>query len=124
MNVGQPATDLLQLFDGAMRRHRDAEHLAKYRHADLDTNAGEEADKHRPRQEIGEEPELEKPRQQQQGGGEQRQRADERHVVLGAWRGHFDKPLEKIAAVAESAATTRWRDDPKTAKATSGRNSV
>ena len=35
-----------------------------------------------------------------------------------------ESELEKIAAVAESAATTRWRDEPKTAKATSGRRTV
>ena len=31
-----------------------------------------------------------------------------------------DSELAKIAAVAESAATTRWREEPKTAKATRG----
>jgi len=31
---------------------------------------------------------------------------------------------EKMAAVAESAATTRWRDDPNIAKATSGKRTV
>ena len=35
-----------------------------------------------------------------------------------------ESELEKMAAVAESAATTRWRDEPKTAKATSGSNKV
>ena len=35
-----------------------------------------------------------------------------------------DSELEKIAAVAESAATTRWRDEPKTANATSGSSTV
>ena len=40
---------------------------------------------------------------------------------MGAGRfGHLDSELAKIAAVAESAATTRWRDEPKSAKATSG----
>ncbi len=32
--------------------------------------------------------------------------------------------LAKMAAVAESAATTRCRDDPNTAKATAGSSSV
>ena len=36
----------------------------------------------------------------------------------------WESAPEKIAAVAESAATTRWRDEPKTAKATSGRRTV
>jgi hypothetical protein len=31
-----------------------------------------------------------------------------------------ERPAGKIAAVAESAATTRCRDDPKTANATAG----
>ena len=35
-----------------------------------------------------------------------------------------DSELEKIAAVAESAATTRWRDEPKTANAMSGSSTV
>ena len=35
-----------------------------------------------------------------------------------------DRELKKIAAVALSAATTRWREDPKTAKPTSGRSTV
>ena len=35
-----------------------------------------------------------------------------------------DSELEKMAAVAESAATTRWRDDPKIANATTGSNTV
>ena len=42
-------------------------------------------------------------------------------VPAGAMR---DSPLAKIAAVAESAATTRWRDDPKIANATRGSSSV
>jgi hypothetical protein len=32
--------------------------------------------------------------------------------------------LAKMVAVAESAATTRWRDAPKSANATSGRKPV
>jgi hypothetical protein len=36
----------------------------------------------------------------------------------------WDSELEKMAAVAESAATTRWREEPKTANATSGSNTV
>ena len=35
-----------------------------------------------------------------------------------------DSASEKIAAVAESAATTRCREEPKTAKATGGSNTV
>ena len=58
-------------------------------------------------------------------GSQQRNHADQRHV-MSRWPSVAmrESELEKIAAVAESAATTRWRDDPKTAKATSGRRTV
>ena len=42
-------------------------------------------------------------------------------LAIGAIR---DKALEKIAAVAESAATTRCRDEPNKAKPTSGSSTV
>ena len=42
-------------------------------------------------------------------------------LAIGAMR---ETALEKIAAVAESAATTRWRDEPNRAKPTSGRSTV
>ena len=35
-----------------------------------------------------------------------------------------ESELEKMAAVAESAATTRWREEPKTANAISGSSTV
>ena len=35
-----------------------------------------------------------------------------------------ESELEKMAAVAESAATTRWREEPKAANATSGNSTV
>ena len=35
-----------------------------------------------------------------------------------------DKPATTMAAVAESALTTRWREDPKNANTTTGRKSV
>jgi hypothetical protein len=34
------------------------------------------------------------------------------------------RPVARIAADAESAPTTRWRDDPKIAKNSTGRSSV
>ncbi len=34
------------------------------------------------------------------------------------------RPVARIAAVAESAPTTRWRDEPKIAKTRMGRRSV
>jgi DnaJ-domain-containing protein 1 len=35
-----------------------------------------------------------------------------------------ESELEKMAAVAESAATTRWREEPKAANATNGNSTV
>jgi len=35
-----------------------------------------------------------------------------------------ERRLARMVAVAESAATTRWRDAPKTAKASVGHNTV
>ena len=35
-----------------------------------------------------------------------------------------DSPLAKMAAVAELAATTKWREEPKVANATSGSSTV
>ena len=34
------------------------------------------------------------------------------------------RPVARMAAVAESAPTTRWRDDPKRAKSNTGRSRV
>jgi hypothetical protein len=44
--------------------------------------------------------------------------------MRAAWEAPFPKGHWRIAAVAESAATTRCRDDPKTANATSGNSNV
>ena len=46
------------------------------------------------------------------------------HSERCPWEPVADRPPERIAAVAESAATTRYRDDPNAAKATSGNRSV
>ena len=41
----------------------DSEHAAELAHRDLDADAGQEADEDAPRQEVGDEPELEQARQ-------------------------------------------------------------
>ena len=107
-----------------MRADRDTEHVAEHRDADLKPDAGEKPDQHRAREEIGEESELEDPCQEQNPRGQQRHHADQRHVLLAGRHRHARYGLEKMAAVAESAATTRWRDEPKTANATSGSSTV
>jgi hypothetical protein len=58
--LGETADELAHSIDGAVGRDSDAEHLAEHGDADLHADAGEESDEHGPRQEIGEESELEK----------------------------------------------------------------
>ena len=126
MDRGEAARELVELLQRPVRiARRDAEHVAEHRDADLDAHAREKADEHGTRQEIGKEPEPEDPRQQQQRRGQQRHHSDQRHV-RARWPQAPSgiSPLAKIAAVAESAATTRWREDPNTAKATSGSRTV
>ena len=72
-----------------MRLHRHAEHVAEHRHCDLNPDAREKPDQHRARKEIGEESELHDPRHEQKSGGQERDHADERHVLLAAGRGHL-----------------------------------
>ena len=51
----QPPADLPGLDGRAVRRRRDAEHVAEHRHADLNADAGEKPDQDRTGEEIGEE---------------------------------------------------------------------
>jgi hypothetical protein len=107
-----------------VRGRLHAEHVAEHRNANLKPNAGEKSDQHRARQEISEETSL-------------KIRASNRNPAVNsatmptsamyfslAGFAMWDNELEKIAAVAESAATTRWREEPKTANATSGNSTV
>ena len=76
-------------------------------------------------EEIGEEPEPENPGEKENGGDD-----DAMKLVSSIYRCVFAvkesevRAAATIAAVAESALTTRCRDEPKTAKTTTGRNSV
>ena len=66
----------------------DPQHLAEHRHADLHAHTGKKSDEYGPRQKIGQETQFEKPCHQQQASGEQRDDADQRHVLRGARRRH------------------------------------
>ena len=59
MDVRQTADDLGELLNRPVGVDRDAQHLAEHRDADLEADAGEKADQHGLRKEVGEEAELE-----------------------------------------------------------------
>ena len=107
MYLWQAADDLGELLDRPAAVDRHAEHLAEHRDTDLESDAGEKADEHGLREKVREEAELEQPRQQQIGGRQQRHQPRERDVVFAGQRAMRDSPPARMAAVAESAATTR-----------------
>ena len=103
------------------RLRRDAEHAGDLAHGHLDAHAGEEADEHAPRQEVGEEAEAHEARHEQEGAGHDGQHAGERDVAAARRSAASPaRPAAMIAAVAESAPTTRCRDEPSTAKTAIG----
>ncbi len=80
MHVARSPQDEHELIEGVLARDREAEHLAQRRDADLDADAGEEPDQHGLREEIGEEAELEQPREEQVASRQQRHQPRERLV--------------------------------------------
>ena len=86
----------------------------------LDADAGEEADEHRAREEVGEEAEAHESRQQQQRAGESASMPASATYCGEPAAASPARPATMIAAVAESAPTTRCRDEPSTAKSASG----
>ena len=103
----------------------DAQHIAEHCDADLRPDPGQEPDQHRARKEIGQKAGLEDAREQKQArlspaSACRPAPCTGRRRPAPSW----ESAPEKIAAVAESAATTRWRDEPKTAKAMRGRRTV
>ena len=59
MQMRQPTDDLGELLDRPVGVDRHTQHLAEHRDADLEADAGEKADQHRLRKEVGQEAELE-----------------------------------------------------------------
>ena len=96
----------------------------EHRNADLEADAGQKADQHRARQEIGEESQSEDPREQQSPAVSSATMLTSATYRALPGTAHCDIEPATIAAVAESAATTRWRDEPNSANATSGSSSV
>ena len=103
---------------------RNPQHLAGNGDADLESNAGQKSDQHRLREEVGQKAESEQSRQQEAGRRQQRHQPGQLHVVLAGYGRHVGEPAARIAAVAESAATTRYREEPNVANAIGGRSSV
>ena len=69
----------------------DPDHVAEHRDADLNAHAGEKPDQRRPGEEVGEESELEDAGQHEKTGGQERDHADQRHVVFARRLGHARK---------------------------------
>ena len=67
MDRREPRRDLAQLDERLSRGDRQAEHVAEHADRDLETDPGEEADQHGPREEVGEEAEPEQACAEQQG---------------------------------------------------------
>ncbi len=91
----QAFAHLPQLPERPVRLHVDAEHPSEHGDADLDADAGEKADEGGARQEVGEEAQLEDPREQQEAGGQEGQHADQRHVFRARDRRHARKRARK-----------------------------
>ena len=90
----------------------------------LDADAGEESDQDGTGQEIRQEPEPGQPGQQQQPAGEQGRQPGQPNVLRRASDREPGQGRGRMAAVAESAPTTRWRDEPRTANTAIGNSSV
>ena len=73
---------------GFARRDGDTDHVAEHRRTDLHADTDQKADQRRAGQEIGEKAELENAGEHEQPGCQQRDHADERHVVLAGRLGH------------------------------------
>ena len=103
---------------------RESEHPRDLADGDLDADAGEEADEHRAREEVREEPKADEPGDEQDRGGDQRQDPARATYCGEPVAANPARPAAMIAAVAESAPTTRWRDDPKRANSAIGMRMV
>ena len=82
------------------------EHFVEDSNSNLESNTGKEADQDRSRQEIGKEAELKQTSQQQEPSREQRYESRQRGVMC-APVARPARPAARMAAVAESEATTR-----------------
>ena len=98
----------------------NAEHAGELSDRDLDADAGEESDEHAPGQEVGDEPEPDHAGDDQEGAAIERHDAGQRDVLRRPGRRRPARPAAMIAAGAESAPTTRWRDEPRNANTAIG----
>ena len=80
VRAGKLVEHFHDLLSRAAAAHVEPEHLAQHRDGNLDADTGQETDQHRTRQEIRQEAKPEQARDQQEPGGEQRHRANQRHV--------------------------------------------
>ena len=116
--------DLLNIVPDLVQRPMSAtlqaEHSADLAQRDLYADSGQETDQHRARQEVRHEAQADNPCQNQKTRrheGQNRGRATNSSVPVDAIP---IGPAERVAAVAESAPTTRCREDPKIANSAIG----
>jgi hypothetical protein len=95
MDLRRLAHHQRELIDAARGMPRHARHIAQHGDADLHADAGEKADQHRARQEIGEKAQFENARDEQQGGGQQRDHRGERRIFRARSRRHRGEPARE-----------------------------
>ncbi len=84
----QALQNLPKLDKRSPRRDGHPDHVAEHRRPDLDADAGQEPDQRRTRQKVGEKAELENAGENEKAGGQQRDHADEGHVMRAGRLGH------------------------------------
>ena len=118
------AGDVQQPGRGGLVRDTHPQHVGELPGSDLDADAGQESDQDGAGQEVRQEAEPGQPGQQQQPAASR--------AASPASRTYRGEPVAasparaalSMAAVAESAPTTRWRDEPRMANAAIGSSSV
>ena len=90
-----------------------AQHAGDLPQRDLNADPGQEPDQHGAREEVGQESQAHDARQNQENRGHQRQHAGQRQVLHPSRSDAIPtRPAARMAAVAESAPTTRCREEP------------
>src|SRR5271165_2695938 len=125
MNLRQAAKDLEQLYHRPARMNFHAEHLAQYRDANLKSHSREKTHQHT----VWERKSARKPslssRARSRNPAVSSATIPASATYLALASGAMpESPPARMAAVAESAETTRYREEPNTANASSGSNSV
>ena len=90
-----PLQNLPKLDQRSARGDVHAQHVAEHRRPDLNADAGQKPDQRRAGQKVGKKSELEDARQHKKAGSQQRNHADQRHVMFAGRRRHPRKRTRK-----------------------------